>query len=95
MFHSFTRSKHLRTWEVDLWLMHAQYRRLSFDRVVSTFACSIAKVIARTLIIPDRTVVTLERLRFKFTPKGKREFLPRDQVFALIVNCLLLQLKNK
>ena len=31
-----------------------------------------------------------------FTPNGKREFVPRDQVFLLIVvNCLLLQLKNK
>ena len=39
---------------------------------------------------------TLERLRFTFTPNGKREFVPRDQVFPLIViNCLLLQLKNK
>ena len=35
----------------------------------------------------------LERLRFTFTPNGKREFVPRDQVFPLIVvNCLLLQL---
>ena len=34
--------------------------------------------------------------RFTFTPNGKREFVPRDQVFPLIVvNCLLLQLKNK
>ena len=31
-----------------------------------------------------------------FTPKGKREFEPRDQVFPLIIfNRLLLQLKNK
>ena len=38
----------------------------------------------------------LERLRFKFTLNGKREFVPRDQVFAFIaVNYLLLQLKNK
>ena len=30
-----------------------------------------------------------------FTPNGKREFVPRDQVFPLIVvNCLLLQLKK-
>ena len=35
-------------------------------------------------------------LRFTFTPNGKHEFVPRDQVFPLIVvNCLLLQLKNK
>ena len=38
----------------------------------------------------------IERLRFTFTLNGKREFVPRDQVFPLIVvNCLLLQLKNK
>ena len=29
-------------------------------------------------------------------PNGKHEFVPRDQVFPLIVvKCLLLQLKNK
>ena len=39
---------------------------------------------------------TIERLRFTFTPNGKREFVPRDQVFFLIVvYCLLLLLKNK
>ena len=33
----------------------------------------------------------LERLRFTFTPNGKREFVPRDQVFPLFfVDCLLL-----
>ena len=38
----------------------------------------------------------LGRLRFTFTPNGKREFVPRDQVFFLIVvYCLLLLLKNK
>ena len=37
-----------------------------------------------------------ERLRFTFTTNGKRELVPRDQVFPLIVvDCLLLQLKNK
>ena len=25
----------------------------------------------------------IERLRFMFTPNGKREFVPRDQVFPL------------
>ena len=40
--------------------------------------------------------VLIERLRFTFTLNVKREFVPRDQVFPLIVvNCLLLQLKNK
>ena len=38
----------------------------------------------------------LERLRFTFMPNGQPEFVPRDQVFSLIVfNCLFLQLKNK
>ena len=36
---------------------------------------------------------SVERLRFTFTPNGKRDFVPRHQVFSLIVvNCLLLQL---
>ena len=39
---------------------------------------------------------TIERLRFTFMPNGKREFVPRDQVFPLIfVCCLLLLQKNK
>ena len=38
----------------------------------------------------------IERLRFTFTPNGIREFVPREQVYPLIVlNYLLLQLKNK
>ena len=38
----------------------------------------------------------VERLRFTFTPNGKREFVPSDQVFPLIVGYfLLLLLKNK
>ena len=40
--------------------------------------------------------LTIERLRFMFTPNGKRELVPHDQVFPLIVvYCLLLLLKNK
>ena len=30
---------------------------------------------------PFRGMLFLERLRFKFTPKGKREFVPRDEVY--------------
>ena len=38
----------------------------------------------------------LERLRVTFTPNGRREFVPRDQVFPLFsVNSLLLLHKNK
>ena len=38
----------------------------------------------------------IERLRFTFTPNGKREFVPRDQVFPLFfVYCLLVLHKNK
>ena len=43
------------------------------------------------------TTHLLERLRFRFTPNGKRKFVPREQVFEfplIAVNCLLLQLKN-
>ena len=43
-----------------------------------------------------RPFMTLERLRFTFTPNGKREFVPRDQVFPLFfVYCLFLLHKNK
>ena len=43
-----------------------------------------------------RYVKLLERLRFMFTPNGKREFVPRDQVLPLFfVYCLLLLHKNK
>ena len=39
---------------------------------------------------------TLERLTFTFTPNGKCEFVPRDQVFPLFfIYCLLLLHKNK
>ena len=38
----------------------------------------------------------IERLRFTCTPKGRREFVPRDQVSPLFsVYCLLLLLKNE
>ena len=38
----------------------------------------------------------IERLSFTFTPNGKREFVPRDQVFPLFfVYCLLLLHKNR
>ena len=39
---------------------------------------------------------SVDRLRFTFTPNGKREFVPRDQVFPLFfVYRLLLLHKNK
>ena len=39
--------------------------------------------------------VSTERLRFAFTPNGKRGFVPRDQVFPLFfVYCLMLLHKN-
>ena len=41
-------------------------------------------------------IVITERLRFTFAPNGRREFLPRDQVFPLLsVYSLLLLHKNK
>ena len=43
-----------------------------------------------------RSLEEIERLRFTFTPNGKREFAPRDQVFPLFfVYRLLLLHKNK
>ena len=44
----------------------------------------------------ERIIERLERLRFTFTPNGKREFVPRDEVFPLIVvYCFLLVHRNK
>ena len=41
-------------------------------------------------------VTLIERLRFTFPPNGKREVVPRDQVFPLIVvYCFLLLHRNK
>ena len=41
-------------------------------------------------------VTLIERLRFTFPPNGKREFVPRDQVFPLIVvYCFSLLHRNK
>ena len=37
----------------------------------------------------------VKRLRFTFTPNGKREFVLRDQVFYLIVGYFLLLLLKK
>ena len=40
--------------------------------------------------------ISLERLRFTFTPNGRHEFVPRDQVFPLFsVYSLFLLHKNK
>ena len=50
-------------------------------------------LIASSLVLNE---VIIERLRFTFTPNGKREFVPRDQVFPLFfVYCLMLLHKNK
>ena len=41
-------------------------------------------------------ILQIERLRFTDTPNRKREFVPRDEVFPLIVvHCLLLLHRNK
>ena len=39
--------------------------------------------------------VIIERLRFTFTPNGKREFVPRDQVFPLIFRLLFIASTQK
>ena len=45
--------------------------------------------------VPGKSKI-VERLRFTFTPNGKREFVPRDEVFPLIVvYCFLLLHRNK
>ena len=38
----------------------------------------------------ERLDVLLERLRFTFTPNGKLDFVPRDQVFPLIFPLLFI-----
>ena len=49
----------------------------------------------KKMVVPCLDAI-IERLRFTFMPNGKHEFEPCDQVFPLfVVNCLLLQLKNK
>ena len=41
-------------------------------------------------------IILIERLRFSSTPNGRREFVPRDQVFPLFfVHSLLLLHKSK
>ena len=43
--------------------------------------------------VGDKETEIIERLRFTFTPNGKSEFVPRDQVSSLtVVYCLLLPL---
>ena len=52
------------------------------------------KPVDKSLPVVRRTIS--QRLRSTFMPNGKREFVPRDQVFPLIVvYCLLLLHKNK
>ena len=70
--------------------------------LLSSFFCHlILTLIAHGMVMKLQTLIicsvaSLDTLRFTFTPNGKREFVPRDQVFPLIVaNCLLLQLTNK
>ena len=43
-----------------------------------------------------KKIIIIERLRFTFTPNGRREFVTRDQVYPLFsVYSLLLLHKNK
>ena len=56
------------------------------------------KWLLKSKFSPVKVAQSLERLRFvpTFTPNGKREFVPRDQIFpSIAVYCLLLLLKNK
>ena len=50
------------------------------------------------LLLDNSTIVplSLERFRVTFTAKGKREFVPRDQVFPLLFSeCSLLLQENR
>ena len=44
----------------------------------------------RTHVDFKGTIKVLERLRFTFTPNGKLDFVPRDQVFPLIFPLLFI-----
>ena len=46
--------------------------------------------------VQNTGLLIIERLRFSSTPNGRREFVPRDQVFPLFfVHSLLLLHKSK
>ena len=61
------------------------------------FPINICEIFLYEKLIEMRgNYVLIEKLRFTFTPNGKREFAPRDQVFPLFfVYRLLLLHKNK
>ena len=60
------------------------------------FVVSVAVLIINIHKSEAMILEILERLRFTFMPNGKREFVPRDQVFPLtVVYRLLLLHKNK
>ena len=63
------------------------YRRHTVHREINGELKSQSRVTA---------VLLIQRLRVTFISNSKREFVPRDQVFPLIVvYCLLLLHKNK
>ena len=58
------------------------------SRIGNCVSCSPARI--------TELCVVIERLRFSSTPNGRREFVPRDQVFPLFfVHSLLLLHKSK
>ena len=57
--------------------------------------CWDGRLLSEYLLSYVRRFLSLERLRFTFTPNSKREFVPRDQVFPLIVVYCLLVLQKK
>ena len=79
------------------WVLHKMllFNAISVAAVDNTKPCTYTQM--RTSTSPDvGFYFIIGRLRFTFTPNGKREFVPRDQVFfVLVVYCLLLLLKNK
>ena len=55
-----------------------------------------SKMDSKDIHYKKKKIIIIERLRFTFTPNGRREFVTRDQAFPLFsVYSLLLLHKNK
>ena len=86
------------TWNVQLPMQGAMQGWIWFNfRIINL----LIKFWGTGYAWPGSTVTTvqnkrIERVKFTCTPNGKPEFVPRDQVFPLVVvYCLLLLLKIK
>ena len=91
---SFTHTKFWKPCFAPLVWMHWK-RRITLRCWIPVHRMFSSKMVPFSINITFSHRREIERLRFTFTPNGKREFVPRHQVFPLIVvHCLLLQLKN-